>query len=148
MARQRSGPITIALVDDYDVVLVGVAHMFDHYRDRVVVAEIDANKPVAEDVDIVLYDSFAQPESDHDEIQVLIDNPHARRVAIYTWNFHPQLIDSAMAKGVSGYLSKTLTARELVTSLEDIHAGDRVVSPSPSKCAPPSASTGRVHRRA
>ena len=136
MARQRSGPITIALVDDYDVVLVGVAHMFDHYRDRVVVAEIDANKPVADDVDVVLYDSFAQPESDHDEIQVLIDNPHARRVAIYTWNFHPELIDSAMAKGANGYLSKTLTARELVTSLEDIHAGHRVISPSPSKMRP------------
>ena len=99
MARQRSGPITVALVDDYDVVLVGLAHMFDHYRDRVVVAEIDANEPVTDDVDVVLYDSFAQPESDHDEIQVLIDNPHARRVAVYTWNFHPQLIESAMARG-------------------------------------------------
>ena len=42
----RSRPITVALVDDYDVVLTGVAHMFDQYRDRVVVAEIDANKPV------------------------------------------------------------------------------------------------------
>jgi DNA-binding NarL/FixJ family response regulator len=134
--RQRSAPITVALVDDYDVVLVGVAHMFDHYQDRVVVAEIDANEPVSDDVDIVLYDSFAQPESDHDEIQVLIDNPHARRVAVYTWNFHPDLIDSAISKGADGYLSKTLAARELVTSLEAIHAGHRVISPSPSKMHP------------
>ena len=39
----------------------------------------------------MLYDSFAQPESDHDEIGVLVDNPRARRVVVYTWNFHPDL---------------------------------------------------------
>jgi hypothetical protein len=27
-------PITVAVVDDYDVVLMGVANMFDRYRDR------------------------------------------------------------------------------------------------------------------
>ena len=37
-------PILIALIDDYDVVLTGVASMLDPYRDRVTVAEIDANK--------------------------------------------------------------------------------------------------------
>jgi hypothetical protein len=42
---------------------------------------------VEDTVDIVLYDSFAQPESDHEEIAVLIDNPRARRVVVYTWNF-------------------------------------------------------------
>ena len=120
-AGEPTTPISVALVDDYDVVLIGVAHMFDHYRDRIVVAEIDANRPVAEDVDIVLYDSFAQPEADHDEIKVLVDNPRARRVVVYTWNFHPDLIDSAMRKGASGYLSKTLTASELVAALETIH---------------------------
>ena len=68
-------PITIALVDDYDVVVMGVANMLDQYRDRVIVAEIDTNKSVSDEVDIVLYDSFAQPESDHEEIQVLVDTP-------------------------------------------------------------------------
>ena len=52
-----SKPITIALVDDYDVVLLGVAHIIDRYRDRVLIAEIDTNKPLHDTVDIVLYDS-------------------------------------------------------------------------------------------
>src|SRR4051812_667826 len=103
-------PILVALVDDYDVVLAGVAKMLDAYRDRVVVAEIDANEPVVDAVDIVLYDAFAQPESDHDEIRVLIDNPRARHVVVYTWNFAPDLIESARKQGVRGYLSKTLPA--------------------------------------
>jgi len=126
-------PITVALVDDYDVVLIGVAHMFDRYRDRVVVAEIDANEPVADVVDIALYDSFAQPESNHDEIGVLVANPRARRVVVYTWNFHPELIDSARRQGASGYLSKTLPARDLVAALEAVHAGEVIVSPPPHR---------------
>jgi DNA-binding NarL/FixJ family response regulator len=131
--RRPDRPISVALVDDYDVVLLGVAHMFERYRDRVVIAEIDSNESVADPVDIVLYDSFAQPESDHDEINVLINNPRARRVVMYTWNFHPELISSARTHGVHGYLSKTLPARDLVTALEAVHAGETVISEPPPR---------------
>lgn len=125
-------PITVALVDDYDVVLMGVARILDQYRDRVVVAEIDTNRSVKDEVDIVLYDSFAQPESDQEEIAVLVNNPRAHRVVVYTWNFHPDLIDRAFRQGAHGYLSKTLTARELVQALEMVHTGEAVISaPAP-----------------
>jgi DNA-binding NarL/FixJ family response regulator len=129
-------PITVALVDDYDVVLIGLAHMFDQYRNRIVVAEIDANQSVVDTVDIALYDSFAQPEADHDEIKVLVDNPRASRVVVYTWNFHPDLVASATAQGARGYLSKTLPARDLVAALEAIHGGEVVISPDPGKARP------------
>jgi DNA-binding NarL/FixJ family response regulator len=128
MAPHANGPITVALVDDYDVVVRGVANMFDQYRDRVIVAELDANENVEDAVDIVLYDSFAQPESDRDEIAVLVANPRAHRVVVYTWNFHPDLVSSARQQGVHGYLSKTLPARELVAALEAVHAGETVIS--------------------
>lgn len=124
-------PITVALVDDYDVVLVGVAHMLLPYRDRITIAEIDANEAVEDVVDIALYDSFAQPESDRGEIEVLVDNPRARRVVVYTWNFHPGLVDTALTKGAHGYLSKALAARDLASALEAVHAGDIVVSEPP-----------------
>ncbi len=126
-------PITVALVDDYDVVLMGVANIIDQYRERVIIAEIDTNKPVSDVVDIVLYDSFAQPESDHHEIGVLVRNPSARRVVVYTWNFHPDLIASAQRQGVHGYLSKALPARELIAALEAVHAGEVVVSDPPGR---------------
>jgi DNA-binding NarL/FixJ family response regulator len=107
--------------------------MLDPYRDRVLVAEIDANKPLHDEVDVALYDSFAQPESDHSEIRVLVDNPRARRVVVYTWNFHPDLIASAREQGADGYLSKTLPARELVAALEAVNAGEVVVSDPPGR---------------
>lgn len=125
------GPFTIALVDDYDVVLLGLARMFDDFRDRLRVVEIDANEPLAEPIDVVLYDAFAQPESGHAQIGELVKNPRARHVVVYTWNFHPELVESARRQGVHGYLSKTLPARELVAALEAVNAGEVVVSDSP-----------------
>jgi len=129
----RIAPITIALVDDYDIVVMGVAHILEQYSDRVTIAELDSNQDVADTVDIVLYDSFAQPESDHEEISVLVRNPRARHVVMYTWNFHPDLIDTARARGVHGYLSKALPARDLVAALEAIHAGKIVISEPPAR---------------
>jgi DNA-binding NarL/FixJ family response regulator len=126
-------PITVALVDDYDVVVIGVAHILEQYRDRVVIAEIDTNQGLHDAVDIVLYDSFAQPESDHDEIKVLVENPRARHVVVYTWNFHPDLVEQARRQGVHGYLSKALPARELVAALEAVHAGEVVISEPPRR---------------
>ena len=133
MPSSASRPITVALVDDYDVVVLGVAKMLDRYRDRVVVAELDSSMPVVDTVDIVLYDSFAQPESDHEEIAVLVANPRAHRVVVYTWNFHPDLVVSARQQGAHGYLSKTLPARELVAALEAVHAGETVISDVPPR---------------
>ena len=133
MVSRPPKPITVALIDDYDVVLVGLAHMFDAYRDRVIVAEIDANAPLSDPIDIVMYDSFAQPESDHHEIRQLVANPRARQTVVYTWNFHPELIAYAREHGVRGYLSKTLPARELVAALEAVHAGEEVISQPPRR---------------
>ena len=138
MAATSTRPLTVALVDDYDVVLVGLAHMFDSYSDRVVVAEIDATTELSDTVDIVMYASFAQPESDHDEISALVASPRAGKVVMYTWNFHPDLVEGAQQQGVHGYLSKTLPARELVASLERIHAGEMVISDPPRRANPAS----------
>jgi DNA-binding NarL/FixJ family response regulator len=128
-------PLRLALVDDYEIVLAGLARMFEPYADRVHVVELDANAPVQQDVDIALYDTFAQPEADHEEVEILTRNPHARRVAVYTWNFQPQLIESALSKGAHGYLSKTLPASQLVDALEAIHGGEVVVSPTPPRAS-------------
>jgi DNA-binding NarL/FixJ family response regulator len=128
-----AGTIRVALVNDYDVVVAGVARMLDAYRDRVVVAEIATNVPVEDAVDIALYDNFAQPESDADEVSTLVANPRCRRVAVYTWNFHPQLVEEARKRGVHGYLSKALPARELVLALEAVHAGEVVISDPPPR---------------
>lgn len=132
-ARHSTQPLRISLVNDYEVVLIGVAHLFDRYQDRVVVMEIDMTEGVSDDVDIALYDNFAQGEADQDDITALIESRHARRVVVYTWNFDGHLVKAALSKGASGYLSKALPASELVDALERIHRGEVVVSAPPKK---------------
>ncbi len=124
-------PIRLALVDDYEVVLVGLTHMFDAYRDRIEVVDLVIGERVTVDVDVALLDTFAQPEADGGDVATLVANGHAARVAVYTWSFDRQLIESALQQGARGYLSKTLPAAALVDALERIHAGDVVISESP-----------------
>jgi DNA-binding NarL/FixJ family response regulator len=128
-----SEPIRLAVVDDYDVVVAGVAQMFSDYADRVQVVELDANEPVTTQVDIALFDTFAQGEADSPDLDVVLANPLAGRVAIYTWVFDERVVDAALRKGVRGYLSKTLPASQLVAALERIHAGEVVVSPATAR---------------
>ncbi len=122
------GPIRVALVNDYDVVVLGLARILERYDDRLVIAEIDTNQPVEDIVDLVLYDAFAQPESDRGEIGELVANPRAGAVVVYTWNLHPELVERARAQGARGYLSKALPARDLVDALEAVHSGELVIS--------------------
>ena len=123
----------MALVDDYDVVVLGVARILEQYPDRIAIAELDVHSPVGQPVDIVLYDAFAQPEVDADDLLVFLENPLAGRTVVYTWNFHPWLMERAQRLGVHGYLSKALPARELVAALERVHAGEIVVSEPPGR---------------
>lgn len=124
-----SRPLCIALVDDYQLVLLGVSRMFDSYRDRVVVADIAAGEPIRVDVDVALWDTFAQPEADRNDFSSVLDNPHVGRLVVYSWRTEPELVEAAFAKGASGYVSKAVTAAELVDALERVNSGERVVRP-------------------
>src|SRR4051812_26859541 len=102
--------------------------MFDEYRDRVEVVELRIGEPVVDNVDIALFDTFAQREADGPELAALVANGHASRVVVYTWSFEGHLVEAALAQGARGYLSKTLPAAALVDALERVHAGEVVVS--------------------
>lgn len=140
-ARQRpqaaAGAFTVALANDYQVVVQGLEQMLAPHADRVRVVELDVNVPVLQSVDVTLYDTFGQPQVDGSEIDAVLGQPLAGRVVIYTWNTHAELVRTAVSKGVSGYLSKTLGGDELVTALERIHRGEVVVLPPEGSATPP-----------
>ncbi|HEY9266416.1 MAG TPA: response regulator transcription factor [Microlunatus sp.] len=118
--------IRAALVNDYEVVVHGLATMLRSYQNRVQVVELDLGSAVGESVDIALYDTFANPRGSREEIRALVENPRVARVAVYSWDLAPELITTAFANGAGGYLSKALTAAELVDALEAVHRGVRV----------------------
>lgn len=121
-------PIQLAIVDDYEVVVSGVAKMLERYEDRVEVVELDARRLVSERVDIAMFDTFGQGQDGMAHLQALIRTPHIGAVVVYTWNFQPDVIQMHTDAGIRGYLSKTLPAAELVAALERVQAGETVVS--------------------
>jgi DNA-binding NarL/FixJ family response regulator len=133
---QTKRPIRVALVNDYEVVVAGLNQMFANYTDRIEVVKLIANREVRERVDIALYDSFGQTAPEADSVERVLRNPLVKRTVVYTWNFQPARVNQATHEGASGYLSKTLPARELVDALEQVHAGKLVVSPAPRAANP------------
>jgi DNA-binding NarL/FixJ family response regulator len=79
-------------------------------------------------VDIVLVEPFGAGSSDT-TVQRAVSDPYIRRVAIYTWNHQPGIAHESLASGVSGYLSKSLSAAQLGRALRAIHVGEQVVAP-------------------
>jgi two-component system, NarL family, response regulator LiaR len=53
---ERRGPLRLAIVDDYAVVVAGVAALME--VERIDVVETAVSLPVISDVDVVLYDTF------------------------------------------------------------------------------------------
>lgn len=129
-------PIRVALIDDYEVVVAGLLHMFANYADRVEVVKPTPGGSFRHPVDIALYDSFGRHSVDAPTLQRLLSDPMVDRVVVYTWNFQRALVERTIGDGASGYLSKSLTARELVDAIEQIHAGRAVISPAPKATNP------------
>jgi NarL family two-component system response regulator LiaR len=119
-------PVRVAIVNDYELVVVGVAALLAPYEDRVQVVELDANLPVLRAVDVVLYDTFGQIQGRGIDMAALRDGGEAK-VAVYSWNLHQELVQESLDAGANGYISKGLDAEELVQAIERIHAGETVV---------------------
>ncbi len=124
-------PIRVALVNDYEIVLRGLASMLNEFPDWVEIVELDSNTEPRRQVDIALFDSFAaQTESGEpsDQVAELVRNPGIGHVAVYTWNLSRGLASSAARAGAHGYLAKSMTAPELIDALVRIQRGDKVMS--------------------
>ncbi len=128
MARPAA-PVRIAIVDDYQVVVEGVARMLEPFADRVVVVELDSRLPTVSDVDVVLYDTFGQVQGSSVDVDALTSRGSAR-VVIYSWNLDTALVDESLEAGVAGYLWKGMPAEDLVAAIEQVHAGQPTRPPA------------------
>lgn len=118
--------IRLAIVNDYEVVVHGLAAMLRSYSERVEVVEVDANTHPRSAVDIALFDTFAQSFRDRERIARLVSDPRIGKVVVYTWGADDPSVGATRVPGISAYVSKRLAASELVETLERIHAGDPV----------------------
>jgi two-component system, NarL family, response regulator LiaR len=127
-----SAPLRLAIVDDYAVVVAGVASFLAD--ERIEVVETGASQPVISDVDIVLYDTFAQIQGSGIDLEDFVRDSGAK-VVIYSWNLERKLIEQAIAAGARGYLSKVLTGPQIVAALERVMRGEIVILPGDSEAS-------------
>ena len=83
-------PLRLAIVDDYPVVVAGVASFLA--IERIDVVETGTMSPVISDVDIVLYDTFGQITGVGLDLQDFVRDSRAK-VVIYSWNLEPGMIE-------------------------------------------------------
>ena len=127
-------PLSVAIANDFDIVVAGMAALLAPCSDRVRVVELmvgDDERTVDEPVDIVLFDTFGRSDIGMADLHLLLDGPWAHHVVVFTWERRTDLIERAFAAGASGWISKGVSAEALVDALERVvHSQPIVVAAS------------------
>ncbi len=119
----------VAVVNDYEVVVAGLASILEPYQDRIEL--VDAfliDEPSHGPIDIALYDTFGRRGVQSGQLATLLARPDIRRVAVYSFNFDDDAVQEALDAGAAGYLSKATPAKELVDQLQSLAHDDEVVA--------------------
>jgi NarL family two-component system response regulator LiaR len=122
-------PIRLALSNDFQVVIAGLAAMLAEHSDRVEVVAATTAPTIPEAPDVILFDTFGRlPHEDAKLRQVVAEND--AKVVVYSWDNYP--VDVARQQGAAGYIHKGLPPAELVEAVVAIHEGTSVESgPAP-----------------
>lgn len=137
-------PVRVAVVDDFELIVNGVRHMLAPYADRVKVVEMNANTEPVSDVDVALFDAFGRHNNTFEQLAHLVQQSRIGAVVVYTWLNETSQPEALLRHGVSGVLSKSLGASELVEAIERIAEGEVIISdPSHRVDEPPAAPSGR-----
>jgi DNA-binding NarL/FixJ family response regulator len=129
MDQSPRRPVTVALVNDYELVLRGLTAMLAPFADRVRVVELEVGGTPDRGADVALVDAFATPDGGVARAVETLRSGACRRVALYTWHATPAVADAAVRAGVHAVLSKQTIGSDLVDALEEIDRGQCIVHP-------------------
>lgn len=144
--RPAQAPLTLALVNDYEVVVRGLESMLAPFADRVQIIELEIEGTPDLPADVALFDTYGCPSDPLERARRMVDERQVSHVVLYTWDPDTRARASAAAAGVSGLILKSSCGRELVEQIERVVRGERVGLESP--CTPPLLSriTPREHQ--
>lgn len=123
--------IRLTVVNDYLVVVAGVHALLAPYSERVEVVERHTVTSGSAPVDVALYDTFAAPVGMHARLEALLADPLIGAVAVYSFAVDNRSVNDVLSMGTGGFLAKSLSALELVESVEKIATGQRVTMLGP-----------------
>ena len=122
----RVRPITVALVNDYEIILRGLHSMLTPFADRIQVVEHETSGTPDNHADVALFDTFASRRDALDRARDMIADGKVRHVVLYTFDATEEFLSIARDVGVSGVVLKSATGDVLATAIERVMAGERV----------------------
>jgi DNA-binding NarL/FixJ family response regulator len=130
MAKQR-----ILLVDDHEVVRLGLRALLDHHAQFEVVGEAATAKEALEQVarthpEIVLMDIRLPGTSGIEACEEIIKHFPETRVVMLTSYAEDEMLFSAIRAGASGYILKQIGGEDLMRALEAVGRGDAMLDSS------------------
>ena len=132
VAPARTRVIRVAVVNDYELVVAGVAAMLRPFP-NIEIVDLAANRIPRAQADISLFDTYGHRDLGLGRVHELVANQQSGTVVVYTFEFGAGLIERALGAGVRGYLDKREPAARLSAALERIASGETVVSTGGTK---------------
>jgi DNA-binding NarL/FixJ family response regulator len=130
--------IRVALVDDQELVRVGLAMVVDATDDiRIVVQAADGADAVARlaetQVDVVLMDVQMPRMNGVEATAAVTARENAPKVILLTTFDLDEYAFAGLRAGASGFLLKDASADEVLHAIRAVHAGDAVIAPSTTR---------------
>src|SRR5712691_8591602 len=126
--RRSERRISVAVVNDYELVVQGVASMLRAFRDRIEVVELDVCENPHREVDVALFDAYGHGQLGLDRVASLARDHNVGAVVVYAGQSTSEQRDAALAAGARGLLAKSMPADALAEALLAIADGHQVVS--------------------
>jgi DNA-binding NarL/FixJ family response regulator len=125
-AHDATTPLTVALVNDYEIIVRGLHAMLEPFSDRVAIVEHEIGGTPHRQADIALFDTFAGRRDAIHRAEMMAREGHVEHIVLYTWDATDSFLDQARAAGVSAVIMKSTAGAELVHALERVAEGDEV----------------------
>lgn len=130
--------LRILLVDDHEVVRLGIKSLLSRYSQFQVVAEASSANEAMQQVeryqpDVVVMDIRLPGKSGIDATRDITTNFPGTKVVVLTSFAEDELLFDAISAGASGYVLKQIGSNELIRALETIGRGDSLLDPAVTK---------------
>lgn len=130
MAKQR-----IILVDDHEVVRLGLKSLLDRHPQFEVIGEASSSREALEQVaalepDVVVMDIRLPGTSGIEACEQIVDQHPNTKVIMLTSYAEDEMLFSAIRAGASGYVLKQIASEELVKAIEAVGRGEALLDPA------------------
>lgn len=130
MAKQR-----IILVDDHEVVRLGLKSLLERHPQFEVVGEAGSARDALEQVadtepDVVVMDIRLPGTSGIEACEQIVDQYPNTKVIMLTSYAEDEMLFSAIRAGASGYVLKQIASEELIKAIEAVGRGEALLDPA------------------